>query len=75
MAYKILNENSILEPESLPKKESIRKIRNDHHLKIPFSKVDMAKKTFFFDVPLLWNSHVSAKQAKAPSIEAFKRSL
>ena len=77
MAYKIINENVILEPKYLPKKECVRKIRSDtnHHLKVPFSKVDSARKTFFFDVPQLWNSQISVKQAKAPSTEAFKRSL
>ena len=77
MAYKILNEKVILEPEWLPKKESVRKIRTDenHHLKIPFSMLDCAKKTFFFDVPRIWNSQVSAKLAEAPSTEAFKNNL
>ena len=77
MAYKILNGNVILEPEWLPKKGSVREIRNEenHHLRIPLSKLDSAKKTFFFDVPRIWNSQVSAKLAEAPSTEAFKNNL
>ena len=77
MAYKILNDKVILEPDCLPKKEGIHKIRkrNDHHLKIPFSKIDEAKKTFFYDVPQLWNSLISEKQARALNTDAFKRKL
>ena len=77
MAYKILNEKVILEPEWLQKKEFNRVIRNEenHHLKIPFSKLDCVIKTFFYDVPEIWNSQVSPKQAKAPSTDAFKSKL
>ena len=53
MAYKILNGEVILEPSLLPKKEFIHKTRkeNTDQLEVPFSKIDNARKTFFYDVP------------------------
>ena len=77
MAFKILNGHVILEPDLLPPKTFIQKTRNENRdqLEVPFSKIDNAKKTFFYDVPSLWNSQISAEQANAPSIEAFKRRL
>ena len=77
MAYKIINGHVILEPELLPKKEFIHKTRKENkgQLEVPFSKIDNAKKTFFYVVPTLWNTLISEEQANAPSIEAFKNRL
>ena len=74
---KILNDHVILEPELLPKKEFIHKTRKENkgQLEVPFSKIDNAKKTFFYNVPMLWNSQISVEQANAPSIDAFKKRL
>ena len=59
------------------KREFVREMRNEenHHLRLPFSILDNARKTFFYDVPRIWNSQVSSKLAKAPSTEAFKNNL
>ena len=75
MAYKILNNKVILEPELLPKKEFVHNTRkeNNGQLEVPFSKIDNAKKTFFYNVPILWNTLITEDQSNAPSVEAFKR--
>ena len=65
MAFKILNDH---EPNSLPKKEFIRKTRNENtnQLEVPFSIIDNARKTFFYDVPSLWNSINYRRASKCP---------
>ena len=79
MAYKIINGQVILEPELLPKAEYKRPTRQcnearvgvKHELLEPRSRLDVTGCTFFYATPILWNN-MPEKQAKAPSIEAFK---
>ena len=81
MAYKILNNKVILNPESLPKKQYARPPRScnlatvgaGNELEVPDARLDTTRNTFFFSVPALWNNLVSPEQANAPSVEAFKR--
>ena len=81
MAYKILNNKVILNPESLPKKHYARPPRScnlatvgaGNELEVPDARLDTTRNTFFFSVPALWNNLVSPEQANAPSVEAFKR--
>ena len=77
MAFKILNNHVILKPEYLPKKKTSRIIRTSHtqeyKLEERFSRLVSTEKTFFYSVPTLWNNTISAVQAMAPSIDAFKK--
>ena len=77
MAYKILNKQVILEPELLPKnhmRHPTRKTNNQENLlKESYSRLDSTQKTFFYAVPKLWNKHITPTQAKAPTVDAFKK--
>ena len=81
MAYKILNNKVILNPDSLPKKQYARPPRScnlatvgaGNELEVPDARLDTTRNTFFFSAPGLWNNLVSPEQANAPSVEAFKR--
>ena len=80
MAFKILNNHVILEPTLLPKIYKQRPdrnckgftITNQNHLSEPYARLDVVKSTFFYATPNLWNLNVTPKQAKAPSVDAFK---
>ena len=80
MAYKILNDKLILEPSMLPKMHFQRPMRQWNGVKVgqanqlvePKARLDVTANTFFYETPKLWNDLVSAKQANAPSVEAFK---
>ena len=81
MAFKIINNLVILNPETLPKKIHPRQQRkcnqvlidNKHQLVEPDSRLDVSKNTFFSKVPSLWNRTVTQEQAEAPNVESFKR--
>ena len=81
MAYKIINENLILEPNMLPKATNNGKQRKCNETKVgienqllePVPKLLTSSKTFFYSIPKLWNQMISPSQAKAPSVDAFKQ--
>ena len=83
MAYKIINGQVILDPETMPKLEFQRLSRKCNESKVgylnqlvePPCSIEVAQKTFFFATPKLWNDSVSPLQANAPSVEAFKQHL
>ena len=79
MAYKILNGNVILEPEMLPKfRHSKMRICNSapvgyqNQLIEPQATLHVTESTFFYSIPEIWNQRVTEKQAKSPSVDAFK---
>ena len=80
MAYKIINGNVILEPSLMPKLNLQRPVRQctgvkvgaDNQLMEPQARLDVTRSTFFYSTPKLWNEKVSALQANAPSVDAFK---
>ena len=77
MAYKILNNKVILTPDYLPKNRtdhSTRKpIDKEYLLEEKHSRLDVAQKTFFYSVPVLWNNTVTANQAKSKNVDIFKK--
>ena len=77
MAYMILNNQSILEPEMLRIKEHSITTRRNHVQEIkllePYSRLNSTKNNFFYNVPCLWNTTISKEQAKATSVKAFKK--
>ena len=77
MAYKILNKQVILESELLPKNNISHETRKNNYqenlLKERFSRLDSTQKTFFYAVPKLWNKYISPTQAKAPTVDSFKK--
>ena len=81
MAYKIVNGHVILDSEMLPKMQYQRptricnetKVGYENQLVEPTSTLDVAKTTFFFATPNIWNNCVSSLQAEAPSVDAFKQ--
>ena len=80
MAYKIINGFVILDQEMLPKLNQ-RLFRNcnapnvgmKNQLFEPQPRLLVSGKTYFYDVPKLWNSLVSPTQANASSVEAFQQ--
>ena len=80
MAYKILNGQVILEDNMLPKMSYKRPSRFCNALKVgvenqlvePQPRLKVVGKTFFFNVPALWNERVTPEQAKSPSVDSFK---
>ena len=80
MTYKILNGHVILAPEMMPRVEYQRPYRQCNEDRVgyqnklvePSSRTDVAKNTFFFATPKLWNNCISSEQANAPSVDAFK---
>ena len=81
MAYKIINGQVILEPSMLPKNILKQPTRQCNEVKVgaknqllePQSRLDVTSHTFFYTTPKLWNNSVTPNQAKAPSIDAFRR--
>ena len=39
----------------------------------PQSRLQNTGKTYFFSIPKLWNQKVTPAQARAPSVDAFKK--
>ena len=80
MAYKIINNNVILEPQMLPKVTNERPHRNCNNVKVGFqnqlfepqSRIDVANNTFFYATPKLWNTNISPQQAKSRTVDKFK---
>ena len=80
MAYKIINNEVILESNMLPKVSISNKQRQcnapnigiENQLIEPKPKLQITEKTFFLSVPKIWNQRVTKSQAKAPSVEAFR---
>ena len=80
MAYKILHGHVILSSDSLPKANISRPrqcnevlVGRENQLKEPESRgLLTSNKTFFFSVPKIWNDTVTASQAGAPSVDAFR---
>ena len=80
MAFKILNNQVILDPKLLPKTYNLRPDRyckgstidNHNQLIEPYAKLDVTRCTFFYATPKLWNCHVTPKQANSPSVDSFK---
>ena len=78
--YKILNNQVIIPPETLPRFNNIRPSRRcaephvgvQHQLVEPLGRTDITSSTFFFSAPKLWNDCVTPVQANAPSLDAFK---
>ena len=85
MAYKIMNNKVILEPDYLPKSISLKQrpfrrcnmstIGTEFHLFEPSSRLQVTENTFFYSTPKLWNLNVTDSQAKAPSVDSFKKRL
>ena len=81
MAYKILNGQVILEPNTLPKfinKKpprgcNINNVGIENQLIEPQSRLLSIGKTFFFSIPKIWNQRVTPHQAKSPSVDSFKK--
>ena len=81
MAYKILNGHVILGPDMLPKYISKRNQRECNAPNIgfgnlliePSAKLQITEKTFFYSIPKIWNQSITASQANAPSVDAFKQ--
>ena len=71
----------ILDHNMMPKVEYQRPTRKFNEVKAgyenqlfePSSRIEVAKNTFFFATPKLWNNIVTSKQANAPSVDAFKQ--
>ena len=80
MAFKILNNNVILESELLPKVNNQRPDRacrgttvgKQNQLFEPQARLDVTRTTFFYATPYLWNNNVTSHQASLTSIDAFK---
>ena len=80
MAFKIINDHVILDSTMMPRAEHQQPTRKCNEVKVgyenqlaePSCSIEVAQKTFFFATPKLWNNSVSTKQAKAPSVDAFK---
>ena len=80
MAYKIINNNVILEPHLLPKMNKGRPQRNCNSIKVGFqnqlfepqSKIAAASNTFFYATPKLWNMNISPLQATSRTVDKFK---
>ena len=76
MAFKIINNLVIINPNTLPKKTQQRPSRrcnetlvgNKHQLIEPDSRLDVTKNSFFLKV----NKTITSKQAEAPNVESFK---
>lgn len=83
MAYKILNSQVIIPPESLPRVATTRPSRKCAEPQVgvmnqliePLPRTNIISKTFFFSAPKLWNELVTSSQANAPSVDAFKRHI
>ena len=80
MAYKILNGYVILEQEMLPKPNqrlsrncNAPKVGMKYQLFEPQPRLHVSGKTYFFNVPSLWNNLVTPSQANSPSVEAFQQ--
>ena len=81
MAYKIINGDVILDPNLLPKFKYSRPMRQCNSVKVgkenqlveTNSELKITGYTFFYSVPKIWNVTITAKQAKAPSVDAFKK--
>ena len=80
MAFKILNNHVILEPDLLPKILNPQpervckgvKVGNTNQLVEPRAKLDTTSATFFYSIPKLWNNQISSTQANSPSVDAFQ---
>ena len=80
MAYKIINNLVIIDPDTFPRKISTRPTRkcneplvgHYHQLEEPESRLLTTMSTFFHKVPSLWNQRVTPEQAGARNVEAFK---
>ena len=83
MAFKILNNHVILEPNLLPKINYIQpdrhckgiRVGNENQLVEPQARLDVTRATFFYDTPKLWNENITSKQANSKSVETFKRNF
>ena len=81
MAFKIINGYVILDSSTLPKFKNHGPLRQcnsayvgtKNQLEEPVSRLKVTGNTFFYSVPLLWNTTVSPSQAEAPSVDSFKR--
>ena len=80
MAYKIINNQVILDPNMLPKFNNNKKQRQcnapnvgiENQLIEPRPRLQTVGKTFFFSIPAIWNQRVTQSQAKSPSVDAFR---
>ena len=83
MAYKIINNKIILGPEYLPKSSTqnqrpsrtcnMSKVGAENQLVEPKARLQITQSTFFYDTPKLWNRTITETQAKAPSVDSFKK--
>ena len=81
MAFKILKNHTILEPNMLPTINRQRPERNCKGIKVgvkdqlfePYARLDVIQNTFFYATPQLWNKNVTQKQANSPSVDSFQR--
>ena len=78
---KIINDKVILDSSLLPKVTNQRPTRTCNQVKVghenqliePQSRLDVVKSTFIYAAPQLWDNQVTPLQAKAPSVDAFKK--
>ena len=79
MAFKIINNCVILEPQMLPKVYNARprhcnntKVGFKNQLFEPQARLDVVDNTFFYATPKLWNQNISQLQASANLVDKFK---
>ena len=81
MVYKIKNNMVILDPSYVPKTADNRlprlcrepKVGRANKLFEKQARLNVTSHTFFYSAPRQWNHLVTAQQANAPNIEAFKQ--
>ena len=80
MAFKILNNHTILESNMLPKITNQRPERNCKGVKLGVAnqllerqpRLDVSSSTFFYATPIIWNSIITPSHANSKNVEAFK---
>ena len=80
MAFKILNNLTILEPNMLPKITNERPERNCKGVTVGIknqllerqARLDVCSSTFFYATPKIWNYNITPKQASSKSVDTFK---
>ena len=80
MAYKIINNEVILDTNMLPKFDENQKQRQcnapnvgiKNQLIEPRPILQGTAKTFFYSIQKMWNQRITESQAKSPSVDAFR---
>ena len=80
MAFKIINNHTILESNMLPRITNQRPERSCKGVKVGVanqlherkSRLDVSSNTFFYATPIIWNSNITPRHATSKNVEAFK---